>query len=373
MKFIFLVLICSMAISCEPPTSGIKLLDKETFSTTIKDNKVTLYTLTNNKGLVSEITNLGGRVVSLWVPDKKGRLTDINIGLKTAQEYTTSKSRYYGAIIGRYGNRIANGAFSIDSTTYHLNSNNGENSLHGGPTGYFDRIWNAKQTAKNRLELSYLSADMEEGYPGNLNIKVIYELTYQNELKIEYFATTDKTTHINLTNHNYYNLAGEGSGSITQHILYINANSYTPVNESLIPSGEIVPVKDTPFDFTSATRIGERINDPNIQLKYGAGYDHNWVLNKKSDTLSLAAIIKEPISGRVMEVLTNEPGLQFYSGNFLDGTDTGKHGKSITYRSAFCLETQHFPDSPNKPQFPSTLLEPGKEYYSICIYRFKTE
>jgi len=371
-NLIYIIMFSSILFSCLPvQENNIKLLDEKQFAGELSKNGVQLFTLTNKNGLVTQITNLGGRVVSLWVPDKDGKFVDVNVGLSTAHEYVTSKDRYYGALIGRYGNRIGKGTFIIDSTTYQLTLNNGENTLHGGPTGFCERIWNGKKIADNKLELNYLSEDMEEGYPGNLSVKVIYELTEDNALRVEYFASTDKATHVNLTNHNYYNLGGESSGTINNHVLYINADNYTPVSESLIPTGEIVSVKGTPFDFTSPTSIGSRVNEENEQLEFGAGYDHNWVLKKQGDEISLAAKITNPDNGISMEVYTNEPGLQFYGGNFLDGTDTGKHGKPIAYRESFCLETQHFPDSPNKPEFPTTLLQPGENYHSLCVYQFK--
>ncbi len=373
MKYLFYTLIALLAISCSTKTSQIKLIDSSSFSTEIDGKKVDLYTLKNKNGMVTQITNLGGRIVSVWVPDAKGNFGDVVLGFNTAKEYSDASVGFYGAIIGRYGNRIGKGTFTIDSVKYQLSCNNGENSLHGGPTGFYTRVWDAKQIGENKLELTYVSKDMEEGYPGNLKVKVTYELTDDNAIKINYEATTDKTTTVNLTNHSYFNLSGEASGSINDDILFIDANNITPVSESLIPTGELMPVKDTPFDFTTPTVIGKRVSEDNEQLKFANGYDHNFVLNKNGDELKLAAKVKDPKSGRILEVITNEPGIQFYGGNFMAGVDKGKYGHTFNFREAFCLETQHFPDSPNHPNFPSTLLEPGQTYHSTCIYKFSAE
>ncbi len=368
--FALLILIMT---SCTKPDNGIILIDNASFGTTVNGKDVKLYTIKNSNGLVSQITNWGGRVVNLWVPDKNGQFADVSVGFKTAEEYINNNENFYGAIIGRYGNRIGNAQFVIEEDTFKLDVNNGVNTLHGGAKGFFKHVWDVNQVADNKLELSYTSVDGEEGFPGNVDVKVTYELTNDNELKIEYFATTDKTTHVNLTNHTYFNLGGEASGTINDNILSINADAYTPVDGGLIPTGEIAPVAGTPFDFTTPTVIGDRVNDENEQLKLGGGYDHNWVLNKEGDEVSLAAALKDPESGRVMEVYTNEPGIQFYGGNFIDNKDMGKYGKTLNYREALCLETQHFPDTPNQPDFPSTLLNPGDKYYSTCIYKFKAE
>ncbi len=373
MKYLFYTLLAVLAISCSTQTPQIKLIDPTSFATEINGKKVELYTLKNKNGVVTQITNLGGRIVSFWAPDAKGNFEDVVLGFNTGKEYADASVAFYGAIIGRYGNRIGLGKFSIDSVEYQLTCNNGENTLHGGPTGYFSRVWDATQIGENKLELTYLSKDMEEGYPGNLNIKVTYELTDDNSIKIDYTATTDKTTPVNLTNHSYFNLSGEGSSTINDNILFIDADHITPVSESLIPTGELMPVKGTPFDFTTPTAIGERIDADNQQLKYGNGYDHNFVLNKNGNEMKLAARVKDPKSGRILEVITNEPGIQFYGGNFMANVDKGKYGHTFNFREAFCLETQHFPDSPNHDNFPSTLLEPGQEYHSTCIYKFSAE
>ncbi len=330
-----------------------------------------LYTLSNTNGIKMTVTNYGGKIVSLWAPDKNGKLEDIVLGYDSLEQYLTG-NLYFGAMIGRYGNRIAKGKFSLNGKEYHLAQNNGINSLHGG-LGGFHGVFSKITPKDNSLRMTYRSADGEEGYPGNLDVAVTYTLTDKNELVIDYEATTDQETVMNLTHHSFFNLAGEGAGDILDHVLTINANEFTPVDSTLIPTGEIRNVKGTAFDFTSAHKIRERINQGEEQLRFGKGYDHNWVLNKKVDELSLAAKVTEPTSGRVMEVWTTEPGMQFYSGNFLDGKDIGKNKKPYQLRSAFCLETQHFPDSPNHPNFPSVVLKPGATYRQKTIYRFSTE
>jgi aldose 1-epimerase len=348
----------------------IILTNKDKFKKSIDKKETRIYILKNKNGLVSEITNYGGKVVSLWVPDRLGNFEDIVLGHSNINDYLQSKEKYFGALIGRYGNRIANGKFVLDDDEYSVAKNNGDNHLHGGNKGYDSVVWDAEQVDSQTLILKYYSKDMEEGYPGNLTIKVKYQLTDNNELKIEYWATTDASTFINLTHHSFFNLRGAGNGTINNHLLQVNAAYYTPVDKGLIPTGEITTVEDTPFDFHKLIKIGERVDSNDSQLEYGGGYDHNFVLNQNLEGLNFAAKVIEPISGRVMEVFTNEPGLQFYGGNFLNGSIIGKGGKSYNYRTAFCLETQHFPDSPNKPHFPSTRLDPEDKYYSICIYKF---
>lgn len=334
---------------------------------------IDLYTLTNRQGMEVGITNYGGRVVSILVPDRLGKMADVGLGFGSLDGYLGDKS-CFGALVGRYANRIANGRFALDGTQYKLAQNDGANSLHGGLKGFDKRVWNARELPGDQraLELTYLSKDGEEGYPGNLSVKVVYSLTDSNELRIDYTATTDKDTVLNLTNHSYFNLAGQGSGDILKHELRINADRFTPIDDTLIPTGELRQVEGTPLDFRKPTAIGARINEDHEQLKFGKGYDHNFVLNHKGGELALAAHVTEPESGRVLEVLTTQPGLQFYSGNFLDGTVHGKEGKVYGRRSAFCLETQHFPDSPNKPAFPSTELKPGQTYHETTIYKFST-
>lgn len=371
--FVITLFFCLNLVSCQNSESkgkSISLINPEMFEKTIDGKEVHLYVLKNKNGLVSEITNYGGKVVSLWVPDQLGNYEDIVLGYSHIDDYLTKKEKYFGALIGRYGNRIANGKFSLNGTEYNLAKNNGENHLHGGNIGFDSVIWDAKQINEQTLELNYISKDMEEGYPGTLSIKVIYQLTDENELKIEYWANTDKTTVVNLTHHSFFNLKGHGNGTINDHLLQINAPYFTPVNEGLIPTGIIASVENTPFDFQKLISIGERVDDTDQQLKYGLGYDHNFVLNQSLEGLNYAAKVIEPISGRVMEIFTNEPGLQFYGGNFLDGSVIGKGGNPYEFRTAFCLETQHFPDSPNNPQFPSTVIKPAEQYYSICIYKF---
>lgn len=330
------------------------------------------FTLTNASGLKVMITPQGGHIMSIQVPGRDGSLTDVVLGYDSVKEYEGGRG-YYGSTIGRYGNRIKTAMFRIDSNEYHLQQNNGLNSLHGGPGGFHTRLWKGQEITTSEgkaIELTYLSPDMEEGFPGNLNAKVIFSLTDSNELKIQYEATTDKPTHVNLTNHSYFNLSGEGTGDILNHEMMINADKFIPVDTTLIPTGELRAVKGTPFDFLAPHKIGERINADEEQVKRGKGYDHCFVLNKKTpDEMSLAARVSDPASGRTMEVWTTEPGIQFYTGNFLTGAP-GKGGKPYNYRYAFCLETQHFPDSPNRPEFPTTLLKPGEVYKSTTVYKF---
>jgi aldose 1-epimerase len=334
-----------------------------------------LYTIKNRNGLSALITNYGGRVMKLFTPDKTGKLEDIVLGYEHPADYLTSNEKYYGATIGRYGNRIGNAKFSIEGKTWQLERNNGMNSLHGGSNGFHNVIWHANQLEDHSLELTYFSPDGEGNFPGNLEVKVVYSLPDSNELKIEYFARTDRTTILNLTHHSFFNLTGKLEEPINSHILQIPADYYTPVDENLIPTGEIATVEGTPFDFRSPVEIGKRVDSDHAQLRYGKGYDHNWVLDRSGlqKGVRLAARVLESKSGRVMEVFTNEPGIQFYGGNFLNGSDVGKNNIAYKYRCAFCLETQHFPDSPNREKFPSTLLQPGNEYYSICIYKFSAE
>jgi len=373
MKNTIYLLAFSILFSCAKPKSLPVLIDEAGFKTEHDGKTVELFTLKNAKGLVAQITNFGGKVVNLWTPDKNGDFADIVIGYETSGEYFNTSEIYYGTLIGRYGNRIAKGQFTLNDSVYSLATNNGANHLHGGITGFNNVVWDAKKLDDQTLELTYLSVDGEEGYPGNLNVKVVYKLTNDNELKVEYWATTDKPTPVNLTQHSFFNLKGAGNGDVNDHIMQIMADAYTPVDSILIPTGEFAPVEGTPFDFRAPTAIGARINDDNIQLKFGNGYDHNWVLNKAETGLNYAAKVIEPASGRTLEVYTNEPGIQFYGGNFMTGEDTGKGGKVFAFRGAFCLETQHFPDSPNKPEFPSTILNPGEKYYSVCVYKFGVE
>jgi aldose 1-epimerase len=351
---------------------GVVFPVPENFEKTVNGKQVSLFTLENQNGMKAAITNYGGKVVSLLAADRNGIFDDVVTGYHTIDEYLNSGEIYFGALIGRYGNRIGGAVFSLDGKQYNLAANNGPNHLHGGPGGFHNVVWDAEMTGINTLELSYLSPHMEEGYPGNLSMKVVYTLTEENELIIEYHASTDQKTVLNPTSHSFFNLGGEGSSSINDHVLKINAENYTPVDETLIPTGMIEPVAGTPFDFREYTPIGERVDQINQQLLYGKGYDHNFVLVKDNyGDLSFAASVYHPDSGRMMDIYTTEPGIQFYGGNFLDGRETGKRGEPYFFRTSFCLETQHFPDSPNKPDFPSTVLEPGEDFYSKTIHRFK--
>ncbi len=348
---------------------------KESFGKARDGRPVALYILTNSQNLEVRAMNYGGIIVSVRVPDKNGKLDDIVLGYDKVDGYLQNPS-YFGAIVGRYANRIANATFTLDGVKYTLAKNDGPNSLHGGVNGFNKQLWEAKEFKNDKgvgVAFSYLSKDGEEGYPGNLKVKVSYTLTDENQLIVDYEATTDKATPLNLSQHSYFNLAGEGNGDILGHHLMLNADRFTPVDKTLIPTGELQPVQGTPMDFTKSTAIGARINQDYEQLVLGHGYDHNWVINRKDNSLVLAARVHEPTSGRVLEVFTTQPGVQFYSGNFLDGTITGKHGHVYKQRYGFCLETQHFPDSPNHPDFPSTILRPGETFHSETVFKFSTE
>ncbi len=334
---------------------------------------VDLFTLKNSNGVEARISNYGGIITHLIVADKNGKMGDVVLGYDTLAEYE-KVTPYFGCLVGRYGNRIAKGKFALNGKTYSLVINNDPNHLHGGTKGFDKVVWTAKPIpgAEPKLELSYLSKDMEEGYPGNLQIKAVYTLTKDNAIRLDYTATTDKDTVVNLTQHSYFNLAGKGD--VLGHEVYINADRFTPVDVTLIPTGELKAVKGTPFDFTKATTIGARVNEKDEQLTFGNGYDHNWVVNqKKEGELTLAARVTEPTTGRVLEVLTTEPAVQFYGGNFLDGTIIGKNGTVYQSRSGFCFEPQHYPDSPNQPQFPSVVLKPGQTYSNTIIYRLSAK
>jgi aldose 1-epimerase len=372
-KYVVIFIGLWFMFSCSNKSSLPVLVDENSFKSELNGKPVELFTLKNRNGMAIQITNYGGRIINLWTPDRKGNFKDIVIGYETLEEYLQSNEIYYGALIGRYGNRIAKGKFELNDTVYSLVTNNGENHLHGGINGFNNVVWDAQKINDQKLELTYLSVDGEENYPGNLMVKVAYTLTDNNELKTEYWATTDKSTPINLTQHSFFNLKGAGKGDVNEHVMQIFADYYTPVDSGLIPTGEIAAVEGTPFDFRVPVAIGARINEENEQLKFGGGYDHNWVLNQSESGLNYAAKVVEPKSGRTLEVYTNEPAMQFYGGNFMDGSDKGKGGKVFDYRGAFCLETQHYPDSPNQPAFPSTILNPGEEYYSVCVYKFGFE
>lgn len=370
-------------ISCNPKNENVNQKDTGTeasvtnsgFGKMEDGTAIALYTLTNSNGLSMQVMNYGGIIVSLKVPDKDGNMDDIVLGYDSLQPYVQNNP-YFGALIGRYGNRIAKGKFSLDGKTYSLDQNNFGNHLHGGSHGFDKRVWAIREEDSPKgvaLKLTYRSPDGEEGYPGNLEATVIYTLTDDNTLEIDYRATTDEKTIVNLTNHAYFNLGGTRSPDILSHELMIDADHIIPVDKTLIPSGPFMPVKGTPFDFTSPVAIGKRIDDDHEQIRYGIGYDHCWVLNPATDSLRLAATLYEPQSGRRMEVFTTEPGIQFYSGNFLDGSLTGKSGSVYRHRSGLCLETQHFPDSPNRNDYPSVVLNPGEEYKSKTIYAFSVK
>ena len=339
------------------------------FAAEIEGDSVRLYTLTNGTAIAT-ISNYGARIISLQVPDKNDELVDVVLGYKELASYTKPDDGFYGAVVGRYGNRIAKGQFEIAGQSYQLDVNDGPNTLHGGSLGFSKKVWTVKHETDSSVELQYISPDGDEGFPGKLDATVVYTLTSANGLDIAYHATTDKATVVNLTNHAYFNLSGEGDSTILDHLLTVRADGYTPVDETLIPTGEIAPVENTPFDFRQPTAIGERINAEDTQLLLGKGYDHNFVL-KKDPGLQLVATVESPKTGIIMDVLTEEPGLQFYSGNFMKNVQHAKGGKTYGYRSAFCLETQHFPDSPNQPAFPSTVLEPNAAYHTHTVYQFR--
>lgn len=347
----------------------VSLPDSAGFVKTIDDKKTHLYVLKNKNGVQAAITNYGAHLVGLLVPDKNGKLTEVAIGFDDIDGYKKAMSSYFGATIGRYGNRIAKGHFVLEGKRYDLFINNKPNSLHGGKKGFNDVVWDATLVNDHTVSLTYLSKDMEEGYPGNLNVKVTYELTDDNSVKISYEATTDKITVCNLTNHSYFNLNGAGSGTILDHTLELKAANYTPVDSTLIPTGKIVSVTGTPFDFTKATAIGSRIENTDEQLKNGKGYDHNFVLDKHDLTTPVATVVGDK-SGIEMQVFTEEPGIQFYSGNFMAGANTISGGAKDDHRTGLALETQHYPDSPNQPQFPTTTLKPGETYKTVTIYKF---
>jgi aldose 1-epimerase len=350
------------------------MVKKDSFGTTHDGKPVEVYTLTNTHGIQVRVMTYGGVVLSIQTPDRKGHLADVTLGFDTLGGYL-DKNPYFGALVGRYANRIGKARFTLGGREYTLAQNDGPNSLHGGLKGFDKVVWQAQSFQKSAevgVILKYTSVDGEEGYPGTVHATVTYTLDDKNEFILDYQATTDKPTPINLTNHTYFNLAGEGNGDILAHEMLINADHFTPVNATLIPTGKITSVKGTPLDFIQPTAIGARINDKYEQLVLGKGYDHNFVINRQGPGLVLAARVYEPTSGRVLEVDTTEPGVQFYTGNFLDGTPAGKHGHISHARDAFCLETQHYPDSPNQPNFPSTILKPGQTFHSTTVWRFST-
>ena len=354
----------------QPTDSGLL---RTNFQTEVGGKKTDLYTLRNKNNMEVCITNFGGRIVSVMVPDKDGQMRDVVLGFDSIQDYI-SKPSDFGATIGRYANRINQGQFTLDSVEYQLPRNNYGHCLHGGPQGFQYRVFDAELLNPQELQLTYRAEDGEEGFPGNITCKVLMKLTDDNAIDIQYEAETDKPTIVNMTNHSYFNLAGDPSKASTDNILYVNADYYTPVDSTFMTTGEIAPVKDTPMDFTTPKAIGKEIDNYDfVQLKNGKGYDHNWVLNTKGDLSQVAAKLTSPESGITLEVYTNEPGVQVYTGNFLDGTVTGKKGIVYNQRASVCLETQHYPDSPNKADWPSVVLEPGQTYNSECIFKFSVE
>jgi len=377
-KWLCLLVAAAAFSSCQAPGKRSAAFDKrgeavvESFGRLASGEEVKLYTLKNKKGMEARIMTYGGIVISLKVQDRHGNLDDVVLGFEDLDGYLAGHP-YFGAVIGRYANRIGGARFTLEGITYTLAANNGPNSLHGGTVGFDKKNWQVRSADTSSLVLTYVSPDGEEGYPGRLNVTVSYQVTEEDELRIDYEATTDKATVCNLTNHTYFNLAAAGAGSILDHEILIQADRITPVDATLIPTGELAPVDGTPFDFRSLHKIGERIESDDEQIKLGGGYDHNFVIDRTSKGLSLAAKVIEQTTGRIMEVFTTEPGVQFYTGNFLDGTIRGKGGTLYRRRSAFCLETQHFPDSPNRPEFPSTTLRPGEEYRTTTVYRFSAE
>jgi len=371
-KIISMVLIVTFLYSCQTSNKREKMIDKKLFGTLPTGEQVFIYTLTNKNGMEAKIINYGATIVSLTAPDKNNKFEDIVMGYDNLEDYINGKS-YFGCIVGRFGNRINKGKFKLDDVEYQLTINDGVNHLHGGTIGFNKVLWEAEPIitdSTQSLKLTYHSKDGEQGYPGNLTIEVIYTLNDNNEVVIDYTATTDKPTIVNPTHHSYFNLSGSFENTILNHELFIDADYITPVNDQLIPTGELMKVDSTPFDFRTFHKIGERINQQHQQLIFGKGYDHNWVLNNFDGKVRKVAELYEPISGRAMEVLTDQPGIQFYSGNFLNSSIKGKKGVTYDYRTGLCLETQHFPDSPNHPNFPSVVLKPGEKYTQKTIYRF---
>ena len=369
-KFCFILAACAMMASCAPK-SVVPLLPASDFETTVDGKEVSLYTLKAGD-LVMQVTNFGGRVVALWTPDKDGKYEDIVLGYNNIENYINNPGeRFLGAVVGPYANRIAGGTYTIGEETYNFPQNNNGQTLHGGLKGLDMVVWDVDSVTENAIVLSYLSPDGQDGMPGNLKIVMTYTLTPDNEFKVDYVAETDKATHVNISHHSFFNLKGEGNGTINDHVLYINGSKTTPVDNVLIPTGELADVTGTPFDFRQPKAIQQDLYVENEQLANGAGYDHNWVLDRETaDGLELAASVYEPASGRYMEVWTDQPALQFYGGNFFDGSTTGKYGKALKYRESIALETQKYPDTPHHAHFPSTLLNPGEKYTHACVYRF---
>ena len=371
-RFFCAIVACLTLVSCLQK-GGVTLIPASDFDAVVDGKEVKLYTLKAGD-LTMQVTNFGGRVVSLWTPDKDGNHEDIVLGYNNIDKYVNNPGeRFLGAVVGPYANRIADGSYTIGDQTYNFPQNNNGQTLHGGLKGLDMVVWDVFAADDTTLVLTYTHPDGQDGMPGNLEIFMTYTLTSSNEFKVEYLAQTDKPTHVNLSHHSFFNLKGEGNGTINDHILYINGSWTTPVNEVLIPFGEVADVTGTPFDFRKPKAIETDLYIDDAQLNNGAGYDHNWVLDRQTpDQLELAASVLEPSSGRYMEVWTDQPALQFYGGNFFDGSTTGKYGKTLNYRESIALETQKYPDTPNHPNFPSTLLNPGEEYEHVCVYRFST-
>lgn len=371
-KLLFLALSAMILIGCTKKNE-VKLMNVNDFNTGVDGKKVSLYTLKNGF-LTMQVTNYGGRVVSLWMPDNKGSFEDIVLGYDNIDRYINcTGERYLGAVVGRCANRIANGEFTLDGKTYQLPKNGGNATLHGGEFGVDRVVWDVVSVTDNAIVLHVVLPDGLDGFPGNLDITMTYTLTPDNEFRVDYLATTDAPTVCNLSHHSFFNLHGEGNGTILDHEMMINGKLITVIDENLIPTGNFIPVKDTPMDFMTAKPIGRDIAKYHPQMVNGGGYDFNWVLNKPIGQMGLAATVLEPQSGRVMEVSTDQPGMQFYSGNFFDGKTTGKYGKPLCNRASFALETQQFPDAINQPNFPSTVLRPGEEYHHTCIYKFSVK
>ena len=373
MKKILCVIAAVAVLASCAQKGDVILFPESDFQTAVDGKEVSLYTL-KNADLTMQVTNFGARVVSLWVPDKNGEYEDVVLGYDNIEKYINNPGeRFLGAVVGPFANRIAEGTYTIDGEAYHFPQNNNGQTLHGGLKGLDMVVWDVFAADDTTLVLTYTHADGQEGMPGNLEIFMTYTLTADNEFKVEYLAQTDKKTHVNLSHHSFFNLKGEGNGTVNDHVLHINGSYTTPVNEVLIPFGEVADVTGTPFDFRQAKAIGTDLEVENEQLNNGGGYDHNWVLDRQTlGELELAASVLEPVSGRFMEVWTDQPALQFYGGNFFDGSTTGKYGRALSYRESFALETQKYPDTPNHPSFPSTLLDSGEEYTHTCVYRFST-
>jgi aldose 1-epimerase len=371
-KILVLVAVIFAAISCKS-SQEVALFPASDFDATVGGKQVSLYTLKAGD-VYMQVTNFGARVVGLWTPDKTGKYEDIVLGYKNIDTYLNNPGeRFLGSVVGPYANRIANGKFTLDGVDYQLDLNNNGHTLHGGNVGLDMVVWDVLEATDTKLVLAYTDPDMAEGFPGNLTIKMTYSLNEKNEFRVDYEAVTDKARPVNLSHHSFFNLKGEGNGTILDNILYLNASHTTPVDSFLIPTGEIASVEGTPFDFRKAHAIGDMIEQENQQLEFGLGYDHNWILDTAAEGLTLAASLYEPASGRSMEVLTDQPAIQFYCGNFFDGKSEGKYNKALKYRESVALETQKYPDSPNHENFPTTILRPGETYTHVCVYRFSVK